>query len=157
MKRLQLEERFQKLTRGLPGGLFQFVFHADGSYSVPYLSEGIARITGHSFEEHLASPAIFNDCIVAEDIDAYQASLMHCTETLEPWDHEFRLRTKDGEEKWLRIMARPERSNGDVTWHGYVTDISTRKKQEMEIRELAYFDTLTGCRTGACSSTAWRR
>ena len=144
VKRLQIEERFQKLTQQLPGGLFQFVRHSDGSYSAPYLSAGASRISGIPAEEQMANPSIFNELVHEDDIDGFRQALQISAARLTPWDHEFRIRARSGEEKWVRVNARPEAENGDITWHGYLSDISARKKQEMEIRQLAFFDPLTG-------------
>jgi diguanylate cyclase (GGDEF)-like protein/PAS domain S-box-containing protein len=143
VERLRLEERFRKLTSQLPGGLFQFVRRADDTYAVAYLSAGWERVTGLSIADEMAGKGQFTASVLDEDKPAFFQSLLTSAERLEYWDHEFRFRTPEGVEKWLRVTAQPEFSNGDVTWHGYTSDISTRKKQEMEIRELAYFDTLT--------------
>src|SRR5690606_26901151 len=60
-----------------------------------------------------------------------------------PWDHEFRIRARDGNEKWVRINAEIERTGKSIDWYGYIADISVRKRQEMEIEKLAFFDPLT--------------
>jgi diguanylate cyclase (GGDEF)-like protein/PAS domain S-box-containing protein len=144
VKRLQLEEQFQKLTSQLPGGLFQFRRSADGSYSVQYLSSGFRRIVGLPEDTRLMATAQFVDFILEEDKADYFRSLIASRRNLSPWDHEFRLRTPAGEVKWVRIVAKPEADGGAITWHGYLMDVSARKGQAMEIEKLAYFDPLTG-------------
>jgi diguanylate cyclase (GGDEF)-like protein len=143
VKRLKIEERFQKLTSQLPGALFQFVRHVDGRHSVQYLSPGFWRILGLPGTTTIETPRPFEDCIHPHDRAEYYASLRQSAATLQPWTHEFRIRAHDGAEKWLRVMAHAEAENGDITWHGYLADVSMRKKHEMEIEELAYFDALT--------------
>ena len=143
MKRLRLEEQFQKLTRQLPGGLFQFVRHTDGSHSVHYLSPGFWKIAGLPTSEKMETPGAFERCLHPEDRAEYYRTLNELAERLEPWVHEFRIITSDGVEKWLRVSGRPEADAEGVTWHGYLDDISVRKRQEMEIEDLAYFDPLT--------------
>ena len=143
MKRLRLEEQFQKLTRQLPGGLFQFVRHTDGSHSVHYLSPGFWKIAGLPASEKMETPGAFERRIHPEDRAEYYRTLNELAERLEPWIHEFRITTADGVEKWLRVSGRPEANAEGVTWHGYLDDVSVRKKQEMEIEDLAYFDPLT--------------
>jgi len=143
IKRRQLEEQIQKLTSQLPGGLFQFRRNPNGSYSVQYLSHGFGRVIGLPEERSILTTAQFVDLIVREDRPAYFRSLTSSRRSLSPWDHEFRVRTPGGESRWLRIVAKPEQDEGAITWHGYLMDISARKKQAMEIEELAYFDPLT--------------
>ncbi len=43
----------------------------------------------------------------------------------------------------MRVTATQEISGSTITWHGYLTDVSIRKRYEMEIEELAFFDPLT--------------
>jgi diguanylate cyclase (GGDEF)-like protein/PAS domain S-box-containing protein len=143
IRRQQLEEQIQKLTDQLPGGLFQFRRSPNGSYSVEYLSGGFGRVVGFPEGMRLLTTAQFIGLIVREDRPAYFRSLTASRRSLSPWDHEFRIHTPSGEPRWLRIVAKPEKVEGAITWHGYLMDISARKNQAMEIEELAYFDPLT--------------
>jgi diguanylate cyclase (GGDEF)-like protein/PAS domain S-box-containing protein len=143
VKRLQLEEQFQKLTSQLPGGLFQFRRAADGVYSVEYLSNGFRRIVGLPEDGSLLTTAQFSGFVVDEDKPAYFRSLVVSRRSFAPWDHEFRIRKPGGELKWLRLIAKPGQDGGAITWHGYLMDISARKSQAMEIEKLAYYDPLT--------------
>jgi diguanylate cyclase (GGDEF)-like protein/PAS domain S-box-containing protein len=143
IKRLKLEEQFQKLTSRLPSGLFQFRNFSDGRSEMLYVSAGIEQISGISPEEHLADPWAFTNLVFDEDREAYLTSQYEAAAKLESWNCEVRIRARDGKEKWVSMDARPEKSADCVTWHGYVADISVRKQHEMEIEELAYFDPLT--------------
>jgi diguanylate cyclase (GGDEF)-like protein/PAS domain S-box-containing protein len=143
IRRRQLEEQIRKLTSQLPGGLFQFRRNPNGCYSVEYLSEGFCRVIGFPEDMRLLTTGQFIDLIVPEDRLAYFRSLTASRRNLSPWEHEFRVCTPGGDCRWLRIIAKPEQDEGAITWHGYLTDISTRKRQAMEIEELAYFDPLT--------------
>jgi diguanylate cyclase (GGDEF)-like protein/PAS domain S-box-containing protein len=144
IRRLQLQEQFQKLTSQLPGGLFQFKRAADGAYSVQYLSSGFRRIFGLPEDAPLLTTARFVDFILEEDKTSYFRSLVASRRSLSPWDHEFRICPPAEGPKWVRLMAKPEQNNGAITWHGYLMDISARKGQSVEIEKLAYFDPLTG-------------
>jgi diguanylate cyclase (GGDEF)-like protein/PAS domain S-box-containing protein len=143
IRRQQLEEQIRKLTNQLPGGLFQFRRSPNGSYSVEYLSNGFGRVVGFPEGMRLLTTAQFIGLIVREYRPAYFRSLTASRRSLSPWDHEFRIHTPSGEPRWLRIVAKPEKVEGAITWHGYLMDISARKNQAMEIEELAYFDPLT--------------
>ena len=143
VKRLRLEEQFRKLTNQLPGALFQFVRKTDGSRSIQYLSPGFWRILDLPQGASIETPQPFEDCIHPDDRAEYHATLETSAATLEAWTHEFRIGTPIGTERWLRVMAHPEAADGAITWHGYLADISIRKRQEIEIEELAYFDPLT--------------
>ena len=143
VKRLKLEERFQKLTNQLPGGLFQFSRMADGSYTVPFLSPGWERLSGINPGAEMLSPGSFISGIFDEDRQNYFDTLKVSEQWLELWEVEFRYRTPQGVEKWLGLTAKPEAENRTITWHGYISDITAQKKREAEIEALAYFDPLT--------------
>ncbi|MEO9614694.1 MAG: EAL domain-containing protein [Nitratireductor sp.] len=142
--RLRLEEQFQKLTSNLPGGLFQMVRGRSFDIAVNYLSEGFQNLLEIPIERHIAGRELFSRFVNPEDRKAYFSAFRASYDTMEPLDHEFRITTATGREKWLRINAKPERLNdGRVSWHGYVSDISLRKRQALEIEELAFYDPLT--------------
>jgi diguanylate cyclase (GGDEF)-like protein/PAS domain S-box-containing protein len=143
VERLKLEEMFRKLTVHLPGGLFQITAGAGGDPVIDYLSEGFNRLTGITFEEHRAAGALFKSILHPDDFEGYFATFRESYETLEPIDHEFRVRMPNGQEKWLRMSARPERVGDTTTFYGHVDDVSLRKRQAIEIEKLAYFDPLT--------------
>lgn len=143
IRRLGQEEQFRKLTRRLPVGLFHFVSRSDGRHEVMFLSETASRISGIPMAEQIARPESFVEIVHPDDVGGFDTSRARAAETLEPWDCEFRIKALDGEEKWLRINAHLEAVGGETHWYGYVADISSRKRQDQEIEELAYFDPLT--------------
>ena len=143
VKRLKLEEHYQKLISQVPGGMFQYVREADKQVRVLYYSDGFYRITGLTPEDDIEAQETFTRLILPEDIEAYYNSLRESFRNFAYWDHEFRIRTPQGVEKWIRASSAPERVGDRVIWHGYLADISLRKGQELKIRELAYYDPLT--------------
>lgn len=143
MRRLMLEEQFSRLTRELPGVLFQIEVPDIGIPRLAYLSPGITRITGYPHEAHLADPSLLNQLILPEDQAPYERSLEEARRLLAAWEIEFRITALNGDERWLRVTASPQRNEGMLVWHGYLSDISMRKRHEIEIADLAYFDTLT--------------
>jgi diguanylate cyclase (GGDEF)-like protein/PAS domain S-box-containing protein len=144
MQRLRLEERFQKIIRAVPGVLFQARLSRAGYYRVDYLSPAFERMTGIDPATLDANGDPFVARIHPEDIAGYRQSLSDALEKLTFWDHEFRYRHPSGEEKWLRISANAERGADGAMLFGYIADISWRKRQEIEIEKLAFYDSLTG-------------
>ncbi len=143
IERLALEERFSKLTERLPVGLFHFVRRGDGQYDTLMITEGSSRISGIPLAEMLANSSAFTDLVFEEYRASYLASLVKSADELSQWNCEFRIRTRDGADKWVCISAHTEAVNDEIHWYGYIADISVRKRQEMEIEELAYYDPLT--------------
>lgn len=143
LKRLNLEAQFRKLTSELPGALFQFASRDGQTTELVYASAGLERITGHPVADFIAQPALFGEIIAKDDVDGFRESLRAAAANGSGWDHEFRIRDREGREKWVRVTATPEISGSSITWHGYLIDVSVRKRYEMEIEELAFFDPLT--------------
>jgi diguanylate cyclase (GGDEF)-like protein/PAS domain S-box-containing protein len=144
VRRRELEDRFRKLTSLLPGGLFQLVRDPDGRFSLPYVSGGFCRTIGVPEADHIDNPRAYFSRIDERDRKLCLRSLNHSGQTLEAWSCEFRIVRHSGKRRWLHIIAQPEtHGDGSTTWHGYLSDITERKQQELRIAELAYFDPLT--------------
>lgn len=143
VERLRLEEQFRKLMREVPGALFQYSMKPDRSIVVTYLSPGYERVTGIPVAEAIENPDIFMACVPEADREAYRQSLGDAWGRQSPWEIEHRFVTRGGDHKWLRVSATPEFRGSEVVWHGYMSDISQRKKSDLEVEKLAYYDALT--------------
>ena len=143
IKRREIEERFRKLTDMLPGGLFQLVRSPDGKFTAPYVSSGFCRTVGIDETDRVSDPFSYYQNIHPDDQDHYAATLRQSGIKLTTWNVEFRVISNGSDERWLHVVAQPETSQKTITWHGYVSDITARKRQELEIEEMAYVDPLT--------------
>jgi diguanylate cyclase (GGDEF)-like protein/PAS domain S-box-containing protein len=145
--RLKLEETVRKLTSHLPGALFQFQTRDCGrQVTVDYVSIGYYGIVEMPQEGGLCGDFLLSRMVHPDDIAGYMEGFRQAVEGETLLDHEFRIVTPRGNEKWLRMTAQREPSpDGEGgTWYGYISDISLRKRQALEIEKLAYFDPLTG-------------
>jgi diguanylate cyclase (GGDEF)-like protein/PAS domain S-box-containing protein len=61
-----------------------------------------------------------------------------------PGRHEFKIRRRDGEERWLDFSAGVIEFGGRPAVLGIAFDVTQRKRAEEQIKELAYHDALTG-------------
>ena len=81
-----------------------------------------------------------------EDRERYLAAGRDALASGEPYAAEFRVVTRDGEVRWIAahgsVLRLPEGAPAKMI--GVSQDITERKRQEEEIRFLAYHDTLTG-------------
>ncbi|HKI64426.1 MAG TPA: PAS domain S-box protein [Burkholderiales bacterium] len=88
----------------------------------------------------------FREMVHPEDRERYLATGRHALASGEPYAAEFRVVTRDGEVRWISahgsVLRPPE--GGATKMIGVSQDITERKRQEEEIRFLAYHDTLTG-------------
>ena len=62
-------------------------------------------------------------------------ALHESADSLEQFDHAFRITGADGEIKWLRSIAQPQRlENGDVVWDGVTVDVTEHKLAQAALR-----------------------
>ncbi len=129
-------ERLEKIANHLPGFVYQFRLRPDGTMCFPYASAGIEDIYGVRAADVRADarPAFAHDH--PDDAADLLATMQQSGRDLTPWRHEFRLRYPDGEVRWLEGKAAPQREpDGSVLWHGFISDISERKRTDQLIRD----------------------
>ncbi|NIE65285.1 diguanylate cyclase [Burkholderia sp. Ax-1719] len=132
------------LTNEVPGLVFQCRRAPDGHTSFPYASAGIGEIYELTPEQVACDAAGIEALIHPDDIDAYRASFAESSATLAPWHLEYRVRLPQQGLRWRQGDARPQRrDDGSTVWHGFITDVTERKRIEAELQEFAMTDGLT--------------
>ncbi len=125
-------ERYHQITTNLPGLVFQLVSHTDGSYSIPYISEGVESMFGVTSEEVNQDINSIFQFLHPDDLLDFEHSLSKSAESLLPYNHELRILI-NGKVLWINIKSRPKRlENGDTLWDGIFFDITTLKLVENE-------------------------
>lgn len=130
------ERRLRHLTEHIPGAVYQLHLAPDGRLSFPYVSAGFEGIFGlpASAVQHDAEPAFAT--VHPDDLDPVRRSVETSARTLEDWEEEFRRFTPDGSIRWIRGHSTPRRApDGSVTWHGFVSDVTERRKAEALLAE----------------------
>ena len=130
------EALFQKLVVTVPGELYIFVQHPDGSVNMEYISPLCREIQELEPEEVLNNPALVYEQMHPDDRPSHFEAITKSAIDLEPFSHEWRIVTASGKLKWLQGYSRPElRDNGDIVWHGIIIDTSDRKQAEQELKQ----------------------
>lgn len=129
--REELSKRLAKIASQTPGMIYQYRLDAEGRPSFPYASDAIKTYYGLTPAQAAKDSSQIIEAIVEEDrarvIDSIQAS----RENLTPWHCEYRIRHADGRVIWLAGQSIPEReADGATLWHGFVHDITERKRDE---------------------------
>ncbi|MGC9504664.1 PAS domain S-box protein [Baaleninema sp.] len=129
------ETRFCHMAANVPGAIYRYVLHPDGSDEVNYISpscEGIWEVTAESIERDIG---VLWDTIDSEDFERVSQSVSDSARTLEPWFCEWRITTPSGGQKWLRGAGQPElQGNGDIVWDSIISDVSDLKYAEQALR-----------------------
>ncbi len=151
-ERHQWERRLQRsldlldnLVQHVPGMVFQYQRQADGSASFPFVSPGIEQLYELTAEQVREDSTRARMRLHPDDADAVAAAIADSAATLQPWRQAYRVVLPVQGECWRQGDAMPERlADGSVLWHGFITDITERKRAEDNTHRLAYFDALTG-------------
>lgn len=126
--------RLNKIANQLPSLVFQFRMRPDGSVCLPYASEvlrKIYRIDPASVRED--ATAVFA-VVHPDDLTNHLETIKKSAQELSPWRDEYRLKFADGTECWLWGNALPElEEDGSILWHGFVSDITERKRIELDM------------------------
>ncbi len=132
----QSEARFQKMAANVPGMIYQYLLHPDGSDEFIYVSSGCWELYELAPEKLQQNSDLMWSTVHPDDLKNLLESIAVSGETLKPWIYEGRIVTGSGKLKWIRGIARPEmQPGGDILWEGVTIDISDRKLAEIALSE----------------------
>ncbi|MBZ2205724.1 putative bifunctional diguanylate cyclase/phosphodiesterase [Massilia soli] len=141
-----------KLTSQVPGALFEFVMQPDGQLVCTYISAMSEEMFEHTPKEIEDDINCLNSRIYQPDRARLRQSLRLAADSMQAWQIDYRVMLPRKGLCWRELCARPTRNgDGAITWHGFTTDISDRKRNEHTIRQFneklerrAHYDALTG-------------
>jgi PAS domain S-box-containing protein len=138
-QKLELEQvRLAKMAAASPQMLYSFWSSADGSRAAfPYASPAFLKLFELDALELAKDATSFFRLGNQEDQPTIFASVQISARDLSHWRHQWRHTAPKLGEIWLEAHSMPVREpDGSTTWHGMVSDITERRRQELELREL---------------------
>ncbi|MGE5656750.1 MAG: PAS domain-containing protein [Actinomycetota bacterium] len=136
---LKSPHRFQKLADSLPALIYQFQLFPNGEIAFPYLSPGCRQLLELEPDTIPANTTQLFQQVHPDDRPALETSIAIATQTLQPWQQEWRQRMPSGTIKWLKGASQPEQqADGSTIWNGLVIDI-TPLKQTPHLSEARFF------------------
>ena len=131
-------EQLRKLTDQVPGAVYQYQQWPDGHNAFPFASNGIRDIYGVTPDEVRENAAVVFERLHPDDAEHVAESIRASYESLDIWHCEYRAVPDRGTVVWLEGVAQPEQMpDGSVLWHGYIRDVTERKKHERKLNEFA--------------------
>lgn len=144
--RNQSEQRMATLLANLPGMAYRCA--PDSRWTMHFVSQGSRTITGYAPEELRGNRVVaFGDLIHPEDQNRVHEAVALAVSRHQPFEVEYRLRTRQGEERWVWEQGRPVPDGEECVLEGIMLDISERKRMEEELMRVASHDPLTGLLT----------
>ncbi len=132
------------LTNAIPGMAYQYCVALDGTTAYCYVSNGVNDMYELTPSQVTDNGALIDARLHPDDLADWQTSLHACTASLQPWHHDYRVILPHQGLCWRSVHANPSRqSDGSTQWHGFVTDITERKRLDIELQEFATTDSLT--------------
>ncbi|HEY3497522.1 MAG TPA: PAS domain-containing protein [Polyangiaceae bacterium] len=137
-KQLEFEQlRLAKMAAASPQMLYSFWSAPDGRAAFPYASPAFLKLFELDAAELAQDASSFFRLGNPEDAPAVTASVLESARDLSHWRQQWRSTAPKHGELWLEAHAMPVREpDGSTTWHGMVSDITERRRQEQELREL---------------------
>ncbi|RUO26076.1 hypothetical protein CWE09_04940 [Aliidiomarina minuta] len=152
---MALEQRDQllsRLSKWVPGMLYQMIMQPDGRCYFPYVSAGIQDIYGVSPDAVAEDAEIAIRHIHPADKELFHRSIQESARQLRTWHCDFRIQHNKRGLRWARGEAAPELlADGNILWHGHISDATEQKnlenalkEQRLRLQQLAHYDPLTG-------------
>lgn len=135
-KRMEEELRegnqlLKELSKQAPGVIFQYRYFPDGRNCFPFVSENIRNVYEVTPEEVKDDGSKVFARLYREDRDRVTRTFLDACKNLSVWECDYRVDLPSHGVRWLRGIANPTlQQDGSILCHGYVTDITDRKKAE---------------------------
>lgn len=130
------EDTLRKLSKNVPGMLYQYQTGSDGRSRFPYSSEGIRDIYGLSPRDVEEDASAALNVIHPGDLEDLEESIKQSHQSLEVWMCQYRVAAPGKSWKWVEGRATPERRpDGSTIWHGFIADIDGKKRSQLALAE----------------------
>ncbi|MDK3158155.1 PAS domain S-box protein [Kamptonema cortianum] len=129
------EAKFRHLAENVPGAIYRYVLHPDGSHAFTYASPRIQEFYDASPADLLQNADLAWQKTHPDDLAFLNESIRISATTLQPWRWEGQVVSKQGL-RWVQGISQPEKQpNGDIVWDGLLLDITERKRVEQLVAD----------------------
>ncbi|RMB18075.1 PAS domain S-box protein [Haloplanus aerogenes] len=126
------QRRFQTLLDNVPGIVYRG--HNDRGWPMRFLSDDCVELTGYEPSALVDGDVSYGrDIIHEDDRDRVWEVVQDALSSHDPFRIEYRIRTADGTEKWVREQGQGVFEDGDVVaLEGFITDVTARKQSQRQ-------------------------
>jgi len=132
----QSEKQLSNLMANLPGMAYRCKY--DNDWTMEFVSQGCVELTGYSADELILNSKIsYMELIHSEDKENVFVTIREAINKKAPYQLVYRIRTKNGNEKWVWEKGNAQISNKRKveTLEGFVADITSRINAETALKE----------------------
>ena len=134
--RLRADEALlRSLVANIPGALYRCA--CDPDWTMAWVSQEIEEISGYPATEFIHSSArTFASVIHPDDREQVSRSVKQAVDARRPFSLEYRIKRRDGDERWVLERGQAEESGDGRRWlDGAIFDITVRRAAEQALRE----------------------
>ncbi|MGH2805608.1 MAG: PAS domain-containing protein, partial [Thermoleophilaceae bacterium] len=136
-----IERDYGPLPEGVPSVAYIFEPGIEGRCL--YISPSVEHVLGYPRRRWLDERGLWDRILHADDEERVVANEAECARSGEKLVQEYRLRSADGRDVWIRdemTVVRGPRDDRDPLFYGVFLDVTDRKRMETELERLALFD-----------------
>ena len=131
------QERLERIVATAPGAVNSYCVSSEGRGQFIFASPAIRDLLGVDAATLVERGIDLLDLVHAGDRAAVAESLRASAEFGSAWLSTFRVPHTAGGERCLEAHSMPVRdADGSVVWHGFLIDVTERRRAEQEIRSL---------------------
>ena len=131
------QERLERIVATAPGAVNSYCQASDGRGRFTFASPAIHDLVGVDAATLVERGIDLLDLVHPDDRALVAESLRESAELGSPWLATFRVPHTAGGERCLEAHSMPVRDgDGSVVWHGFLIDVTDRRRAEQEIRSL---------------------
>jgi diguanylate cyclase (GGDEF)-like protein/PAS domain S-box-containing protein len=128
------DSRMARYLDNAPGYFFTLVQRPDGSYAMPFASQGIQDIFGIEPADVEHDIAALTAVSHPDDVEMIFRTVDESASSLTSFHVEYRILHPRKGERWMECSSMPQReADGSTVWHGFVHDITGRKHLEEKL------------------------
>ena len=133
---LALRDQLTKIAASVPGVIASFRLRPDGSACMPFTTPAVEDLFGVSQEALARDISAWSANIHPEDADRLDSGIQEAARHLSRWHATYRYLHPIRGLRWIESWSMPSREpDGSIVWHGYLTDVTGRKRAEEEREE----------------------
>ncbi len=122
--------KFERLTQGLPGVIYEYEEIGEAPNTFRYISEGCKEMFGVTPEETMLNTNLLEEKIHPDDIEDYRQSMQDSKFGAKNWEWTGRI-VVENKVKWIEGKSSPAKlTDGSIVRYGLLLDITDKKKAE---------------------------
>ena len=133
----ETEARYRSLVERVPAVTYTWdAAHRSGEAPAPFISPQVQELLGYSAEE-FRDPLLWSNLAHPDDVQRVLTEWAACEDSGTTFRSEYRMRTRDGREVWIRDEAIPvgRDDEGHALFQGVMFDITERKITEERLQK----------------------